>query len=199
VTRALALAVLLASCAPEFTTSSRRLAQGAPPPREPVAERRASYFDAAATRIRREWHVLVVAGGATVLHGKDVQYFGDGHLEHEREYDHGDPAGNWRAWWPNGNPRMEASFGSSEPLPMRWWHENGRLSCEGLARNGSKEGAWTFFHESGAKSAEGAYAAGKREGRWSSWSEAGSPIESIEYRDDLRIGRVPAGSGENPQ
>jgi hypothetical protein len=172
VTFALA-AASLAACAPDFRPAARQLALSLPEHREPLPERRTVYFDAEHTRVRREWHVLILADNSTVLHGSDVQYFADGKLEHEREYARGEASGRWRSWWPNGTQRMEATYGAGEPQPMRWWHENGQLSSEGLARNGIKEGPWTFWHASGVKSAEGVYAGGRRDATWHYWNENG--------------------------
>jgi hypothetical protein len=181
------LALAAAACAPDFRAASRMLAADLPEAREPLLERRTSYYDAGHARTRREWHVLIGADGASVLHGLDTGYFPDGSLEHEREHDHGEPTGRWRAWWPSGRPRMEASFGDDEPRPMRWWHENGQLSSEGLARDGVKEGRWTFFHENGTKAAEGRFESGKRAGEWSTWDADGELVERADYRGGLRI------------
>jgi hypothetical protein len=189
-TAALAAALLFLAtpaCAPDFRAASRRLAADMPEAREPLLERRTSYYDAEHARTRREWHVLILAGDASVLHGLDTGYFPDGSLEYEREHDHGEPTGRWRAWWPGGQLRMEASFGDAEARPMRWWHENGRLSSEGLALEGLKEGRWTFFHENGAKSAEGGFAAGRREGEWCAWDAAGQLLERARYRAGVLI------------
>lgn len=178
--RLAALALLLAwlaACAPDFRPAARQLGRSLPDDREPVRERRAVYFDAEHTRVRREWHVLILADGSTVLDGRDVQYYPDGKLEHEREYARGEATGRWRSWWPNGAQRMETTYGSSEPQPMRWWHSNGQLSSEGFARNGVKEGPWTFWHASGVKSAEGVYTGGDRDASWHYWNEAGEPVK----------------------
>jgi hypothetical protein len=188
--RALALAlVALAACGPDFRMASRQLAAQAPPPREPIPERRAVWFDQERTRPRREWHVLILADNTTVAHGSDVQHFADGKLEHERAYRHGEPIGTWKSWWPNGHPRMEATYGTTEATPMRWWHENGQLSSEGSARNGLKEGEWTFWSATGVVAAKGRYVAGQREGEWSFFDDAGALTELAHYRADAKVER----------
>ena len=101
------------------------------------------------------------------------------------------PCGAWRAFWVNGRPKMEAEYGASEPRPMRWWHENGQLSSEGLASNGLKEGEWTFWHDNGAKLSTGRYVGGRREGTWLFWTATGAPLEALEFRGDVRVRKVP--------
>jgi hypothetical protein len=180
-----ALALVAVACAPDFRPAARHLGRTLPetPEREPVHERRRIFFDAEHTRVRREWNVLILADSSTVADGRDAQYYPDGKLEYEREYARGEPVGLWRSWWPNGAPRMEATYGTQEPQPMRWWHENGQLSSEGFARNGIKEGPWAFWHANGVKSAEGVYAGGRRDATWRYWDEAGEPV-----RRDVRAG-----------
>jgi hypothetical protein len=190
-----ALALLCASCAPDFKDSSRVLARGAPSQREPIAERRTTYFDAEHSRIRRQWHVLIQPDNSVVLHGKDVQYFADGSLEHERQHEHGEAVGLWRSYWPGGTPRMEATYGAKEPQPMRWWHQNGQLSSEGPARNGLKEGAWTFWHENGERASTGKYARGRREGEWSFWNADGTLRETQIFRKNVRVDPTPPATG----
>lgn len=181
----------LASCAPDFVPASKMLADTPAEKRrerEPVLERRRSFFDNDETRLRREWHVLIEPGNRSIAQGKDTSWYADGKLEYERDFDHGEPTGVWRAWHKNGNPRSEATFGTSERAPMRWWHENGQLSAEGAARNGHKDGPWTTWYPDGTKSSEGAYLDGLREGKWTFWNEDGSLKERGEFRGGERVG-----------
>lgn len=186
----LCVVAVCVACAPDFKDASRMLARGAPPAREPLDERRTSYFDHERQRVRRQWHVSIRNDNSTVLHGTDVQYFPDGKLEYERAYELDRPTGRWRWFWPNGGPRMEAEFGTSEPRPMRWWHENGQLSSEGLARDGLKEGEWTFWHDNGAVQSTGHFRGSLREGPWSFFAADGSLLERAEFRGDVRIQRL---------
>ena len=186
--RAVVLALALAACAPDFRDASRVLARDMPAAREPLAERRRSFYDSGGTQLRREWHVLIGADNSTVAHGRDEGFYRDGKPEYAREFDHGEPTGRWRTWWSNGNPRMEAVYGTREPQPMRWWHDDGALSSEGPAVDGLKEGEWSFFHRNGVKAAQGRYAGGAREGTWSFWNEDGTLAEQGQYRRDARVG-----------
>jgi len=185
---ALLACIALAACGPDFRPAARILADKPPESREPVVDRRRTYFGGDTARPRREWHVLILPGGAEELHGKDSGWFADGHLEYEHEFDHDQPTGLWRSWYANGKPHSEATFGKSEPAPMRWWFENGQLSSEGTALNGVKDGAWTTWHPNGAKASQGSYVAGRREGAWSFWKEDGTHEGSGDYRNDAKVG-----------
>lgn len=185
-TLALALAGLGVACAPDFTGPSRMLARGGEPEREPLQQRRTAYYDREHTRVRREWGIEMLADGTTRPHGRDVQNFADGQREFEREFLHGEPAGQWRTWWPDGKRRMEAEHGTREPRPMRWWHENGQLASEGPARNGVKEGDWRHYHPNGTLASAGRYSAGERQGEWSFFDERGALLERVDFHRGKR-------------
>jgi hypothetical protein len=187
-TAALIVCMALAGCGPDFRPAARLLADPPPESREPVIDRRRTYFGGDKDRPRREWHVLIRPGGAEELQGKDSSWYSDGRLEYEHEFDHDQPTGVWRSWYQSGQQRSEATFGRPEPTVMRWWYENGQLSSEGPALNGVKDGVWTTWHSNGAKSSQGPYVSGRREGAWSFWNEDGSLKESGEYRDDAKVG-----------
>jgi hypothetical protein len=185
-----ALAALAAAgCAIDFRPAARVLGEDAESERAAaVVERRRTYFDAAQTRLRREWIVLASPDGRAVQHGLDREWFPDGTLASERSFDHGEPSGAWRTWYASGAPRSEATFGTREPAPMRWWHENGRLSTEGLAVGGARTGAWRSWHENGELASRGSYVAGRREGPWEYFAADGALIERGEFRADVRVG-----------
>jgi hypothetical protein len=189
--RALAFVPLLAlgACAPDFRPASRHLGAGLEP-RESFVQRRTSYFDAANTRVRREWSYEVLPNGAQRPHGRDVQNYSDGTREYEREFAHGEPTGRWRSWWPDGKPRMEAEYGTKDAQPMRWWHATGELEAEGLALHGVKSGPWRHFRADGTLEAEGEYAAGQRSGPWNLYDERGELAERVEYRRGVRVKRL---------
>ena len=157
--------------------------------RPPLFERRRSYYDDAASEPRREWHVLRREGGKTVPHGRDVEWYPGGIVRSERCFDRGEPTGKWTTAWPDGSPRSECSFTDPpRPSPMRWWHENGVLSTEGMALNGVRQGTWTSFHANGAKSMQGDYVGGLRQGTWSFWNADGELAERGEFHAGVRVG-----------
>ena len=181
----------LASCEPRFEQASRMIA--GPEPREPVLDRRRTYYLNDTSRPRLESQVLVFFDGSVLRHGLEREWSESGTLVAEREFARGEPAGRWRTWFPSGRPRSESAFGP-EPATWSWWYESGQLSSQGPALGGVKQGRWTAWHENGVESSEGDYSAGKREGEWSFWNEEGSLLERGEFRADVKVGRWQSGS-----
>ena len=186
---------LLAACAPDFRPASRLLGQALPPEREPVFERRRTYFDPRATQLSRERGVLIASDGSTVAHGRDVAWYVNGLLRFEREFDHGEPAGRWRTWYEHGQLESDATYARGARTTMSWWREDGALSSSGELLSGVREGEWLEFHDNGLPAARGRYAGGLRDGPWISWSPAGQLVECGWYERGERTGAWERGAG----
>jgi antitoxin component YwqK of YwqJK toxin-antitoxin module len=186
----LALAAVLAGCRSEYIGMSRQLGmQGqALSDQAPVIERQRNYFDGDPNRPRNEEMIKVLPDGSVLKHGAERQWYRNGQLSFERQYDDGEPVGRWVAWYENGELRSESFFGSQKLQPMTWWHESGQVSTRGMARNGMREGLWTSWYEDGAKKWEGRYTAGLREGEWIFWEPDGAVEERGWFRADDRVG-----------
>ena len=181
-------ALVPAACQPNFKEAARRLAADPYPDREPIPDRRRTYFDREATRLRSDLTVLILRDGSTVKHGRELVLFKDGQKQLERHWDLDRPTGEWRTWYANGQLRSFSVLGTEDARPMQWWHENGQLSTEGMARDGIREGLWTSWHPNGVKASEGRFRQSLRHGPWTTWHPDGSLHERGEYRDGLRIG-----------
>ena len=179
------VAGLLAACQPDFTEASRMLA--GPEVREPVRDRRHTYYLNDPSRPRMESEVLVFYDGTSQKHGREREWSETGTLTADREFSRGEPVGVWRTWYSSGKPRSETAFATAA-VNWSWWYESGQLSSQGPAVNGVRQGRWTAWHGNGNKSWEGDYSSGKRNGPWSFWSEDGSLLESGEFRAGLRVG-----------
>jgi hypothetical protein len=185
----LALLIVLCACAgcraflPRFPDVP---AEPVPAP-PPILERRAEYYDKAATVKRREWSVWVFEGGATLREGEELEWWPGGGLRARRSFDHGEPTGTWTTWYEDGTKSSECTLGGDEPLPMRWWHPNGVLATEGPARNGAREGVWRSWHANGKLESEGAYREGRREGPWTFWNDDGGLCENRVYRAGVAV------------
>lgn len=194
-TLSLQLGLLVASCVPDFTASSRYLASSLPQPREPLFERRRSYFDSAATQLAREHGVFILFDNSVVAHGRDVLWYSNGRLRHEREYEHGEPRGRWRSWFENGVLESDASYAPGERTAMSWWREDGSLSSSGGHVLGRREGQWSSFHSNGMPAARGNWSDGERHGPWSFFDDAGGLVECGEYVRGERSGVWEFGAG----
>lgn len=161
-----------------------------PPPEEPpVREVRESVHPGGATRSTRE--LLVHADGRIERDGFEREFGVDGRLLAERGFARDVPVGTWREWYPDGTPRSEVAFGavgSSELLPSRYWHANGRLAAEGPCAAGVREGEWSYFDERGTLLRRGSYRGGVREGAWSFFRADGTPEAEGRYAQGVRVG-----------
>ncbi len=105
-----------------------------------------------------------------------------------REYAHGEPTGHWVTWWPTGLLQSSYVFDPARETPMVWWHANGIVASEGLARNGQRVGPWIYRRENGSLESEGSYAGGERDGAWTFYDEDGRWKERGRYVVGKRVG-----------
>ncbi len=188
--RTLSIGALLASaaCAPDFRPAARYLGQTLPAPREPVFERRRSYFDSAARQLSRERGVLIFHDNSIVAHGADRAWYASGLLRHERAFERGEPRGRWRSWFENGALESDATYEPAVLTPMSWWREDGSLSSRGMHVMGLREGEWSEHHAGGQLAARGNYVAGERHGPWTFFDELGRVLACGEFEHGERVG-----------
>jgi len=191
---ALGLAAL-GACQPNVVGFSRTLGREAEE-REPVFERRRTWFDAEHAHLRSETEYLVQHDGIAEKHGRERRWYPDGTPQLEREFRHGEPSGQWRAWFASGQLRSESFHDpSTEPHPARWWYEDGTPSTEGQTRDGVRTGTWRTFHPNGVLESEGPYVQGKLQGTWTYWDADGALVQRGEYREGERVGTWEFGPG----
>ena len=174
------------ACFASFEQSARTLSQHAEPV-EPGLQRRRSYHDKAATRLKAEWQELAQPGKPAVQHGRRTEYHADGTLALVRHFEHGEPTGLWRAWYADGTLRMEVDYNASESISS-WWHPGGVLASRGPARWGARWGVWEHHRADGTLASRGTYANGVRHGMWTYFDERGAWTERGRYVNGARIG-----------
>jgi hypothetical protein len=131
-----------------------------------------------------------LASGRTVKDGVERRWYADGALRSERFYDQGEPTGRWKSWWEDGALRSDYTFHPlGEPTVMTWWHPNGRLSAQGPARRGTREGEWTYWYEDGTVREQGSFVLGVKDGEWSFFWEDGSLRSRGRYANGDRVGQ----------
>jgi antitoxin component YwqK of YwqJK toxin-antitoxin module len=168
------------------------LVQHPPPERQAPSAvhemRRTAHPDGAP---RREMRVLVWSDGRVERDGPEREFHPDGSLAAERAFEHDQPCGLWRTWYPDGTPRAEIDHGvpgARVALLNRFWHANGQLAAEGRALDGMREGPWSYWSASGTLERKGAYRAGKRDGPWTLYDERGAPSAEGHYALGERVG-----------
>ncbi|MEM6570616.1 MAG: hypothetical protein AAF957_19555 [Planctomycetota bacterium] len=141
------------------------------------------------TRLRTEDRsYLDMPDGVRLHHGAHRTWYPDGTPETLRHYREGDEVGVWWSWWRNGALRSAYEFVPGVETPMTWWHPNGLLQSEGMARDGVRTGPWRFWHENGELESEGSFVGGRRAGFWAFYDADGEWTERGRMQAGRRIG-----------
>ena len=149
-------------------------------------------------RLEHEWSVFVTPGRGSLKHGTERIYFPNGKLHWEREYRYGKPTGAWRSFYENGQERTECFYlGPDVPRTMTFWREDGKVSAQGPAVDGSRRGTWRFYWANGRLAEEGEYKEGMREGTWMGWSREGKRRFERIYKKNVRVSQREM-SGDDP-
>lgn len=83
-------------------------------------------------------------------HGTWKQFYPDGTLLDQREFDRGQKVGELVAWWENGQKKLHYHFEKDEyEGTCREWNEDGRLVQEMNYRRGHEEGPQKMLYDNG--------------------------------------------------
>lgn len=111
--------------------------------------------------------------------------------------------GEWTAWYPNGQKRMEGEYQFNEPSgKFTWWHQNGQRSLVASYMAGKKANIWVWWHANGQKAIQGNYLNGSPSSRWTWWKDDGKVSHRVDYGagggsqvvETLPNGVIPPGS-----
>ena len=119
-------------------------------------------------------------------HWKD--YFADGTLKAEGNYENGKQTGEWKYYHQNGKIEQTGKF-SKQGKPegtWKWYFETGSLLKEEHYHNGLRDGLSTEYDETGKVIEEGEFLAGNEDGPW--FEQIGDSYIRGTYRDGLRNG-----------
>ncbi|MEI6683311.1 MAG: toxin-antitoxin system YwqK family antitoxin [Bacteroidota bacterium] len=119
-------------------------------------------------------------------HWKD--YYSDGSLKAEGNYDNGKQVGEWKYYHPNGKIEQTGKFSKQGKLEgtWKWYFDNGKLLREENYRNGLKDGNSTEYDENGLVIEAGEFVNGNEDGPW--FELIGDTYIRGTYRDGLRNG-----------
>lgn len=115
-------------------------------------------------------------------------YFPDGSLKAEGNYDNGKQIGEWKYYHSNGKIEQIGRFsklGKPEGL-WKWYFDSGKLLKEERYRNGLKDGLSTEWDETGKVIEEGEFVNGNEDGAW--YEIIGDSFIRGTYLDGLRNG-----------
>lgn len=119
-------------------------------------------------------------------HWKD--YYADGSLKAEGNYEKGRKTGEWKYYFPGGKLEQIGRYGAhGKPEgTWKWYFDSGLLAREESYRNGLPDGVTTEYDEQGHVIEEGEYIDGKEEGPW--FGITGDCLFRGHYRDGMRNG-----------
>lgn len=90
-------------------------------------------------------------------------------------------------WFANGQVRRQGDFDDDQPVGTHsWWYENGQIASRGDYRRGAQHGPWTWWHLNGQVQAEGVFDDGQPIGKWTWYREDGSVVA-----ESPRVGSPP--------
>jgi len=72
--------------------------------------------------------------------------------------------------------------------PVKYYYENGKLSSEGLMKEGKPDGYWTNYYKNGKVKIEGNRKNFLLEGTWKFYDEKGRLSKSINYSEGKKDG-----------
>jgi len=146
-------------------------------------------------KIEKSWLYKngVVIGEGIILedgnrNGPWKDYYADGTLKAEGNYDNGKQVGEWKFYHQNGKIEQTGKFGKTGKLEgtWKWYFDGGQLLREEHYRNGLKDGMSTEYDETGKVVTEGEFVDGNEDGSW--FELIGDNYLRGTYRDGMRNG-----------
>lgn len=139
------------------------------------------------------YHNGVITGEGNVLDdgNKDgwwKEFFNDGSLKAEGNYEDGKSNGEWKFNYLNGKMEQTGKF-NKQGKPdgkWKWFYEDGNLLREENYRNGLRDGILSEYDEDGKLIQEGEFVNGSEDGPW--FYLTGDDYVKGSYRDGLRTG-----------
>jgi antitoxin component YwqK of YwqJK toxin-antitoxin module len=119
-------------------------------------------------------------------HWKD--FYPDGSLKAEGNYDNGKQIGEWRYYHSNGKTEQTGKFNKQGKFDgtWKWYYDSGQLLREESYRQGLRDGLSTEYEETGKVITEGEFVDGNEDGPW--FELIGDSYIRGTYRDGLRNG-----------
>jgi antitoxin component YwqK of YwqJK toxin-antitoxin module len=120
--------------------------------------------------------------------GSWKDFYPDGSLKSEGNYDNGKQVGEWKYYHANGKLEQTGKFNKQGKFDgtWKWYFDSGQLIREEHYRNGLKDGLSTEYDESGKVIEEGEFVDGNEDGPW--FELTGDNFIRGNYRDGLRNG-----------
>jgi len=116
------------------------------------------------------------------------EYYADGSLEAEGNYDKGKRTGSWKFYYKDGSLRQTGLYNKlgNYDGEWKWYYPGGELLRSEFFINGREDGLMQEFDEKGNVIVKGDYVDGLEEGEW--YYSSGDVIRKGEYRSGMRYG-----------
>ena len=118
------------------------------------------------------------------------EYFANGQMFLEGQYERGTPVGQWKYYHDNAQLAKTVKFEDGKPAgEIELRRPDGTLDAKRTYSQGKRDGTWTAFDITGEKPArEEHYVEGKPDGVWKFWFDDGKQSQEIAFRDGKRHG-----------
>lgn len=118
------------------------------------------------------------------------EYFANGQLFLEGQYERGTPVGEWKYFYDNGQVAKAVKFEDGKPAgDVEVRRPDGTLEAKRTYNQGKRNGQWTAFDTTGEKPLrEEHYVDGKPDGVWKIWYPDGKQAQEISFRNGKRHG-----------
>lgn len=124
---------------------------------------------------------------AGLREGTWKEYYEDGSLKSEGNYENDKKTGLWKYYYPNGQLEETGTYDKTGPEgKWLWYYPSGKLLRELTYYQGKKDGNIIEYDESKNVILQGEYIEDKREGTWI--YQVGDAKQQTQYSDDLKNG-----------
>jgi len=112
--------------------------------------------------------------GDILNHGKFQQFYQNGQIEVDGQYEDGEREGEWIWFFEDGTLKARCSY-SDNVGTFTSFYPNGNKLRQGRMEDLTREGVWVEWFESGNKRMEGQFVGGEQHGLWRYWADDGRP------------------------
>jgi antitoxin component YwqK of YwqJK toxin-antitoxin module len=141
-------------------------------------------------KLRVEREVAYFSDNHVEANGIYREYYPNGKLFVEGEYNRGRQHGAWTYYFDNGQVNRKSIFANGQPNGA-WdvFRSDGTLTAKRSFKNGVRDGEWITYDESGKRPLrEEHYLNGKADGVWKVWFPNGKQKQQGSFKEGLRHG-----------
>jgi antitoxin component YwqK of YwqJK toxin-antitoxin module len=140
--------------------------------------------------VRVEREVALFSDNHIEADGFYREFYPNGKLFVEGQYQRGRQHGEWTFYYDNGQINRKSIFNNGQP-DGAWdiYRADGTLSAKRSFKNGARDGEWITYDETGKKPLrEEHYVNGKADGVWKIWFASGKQKQQFGFKEGLRHG-----------